>query len=149
MGRIGARIIEDWAPEVTHLVTDTFRSTLKLMCSICVGAHIVTPAYLDACEEAGRLVDEAPHLLRDELCEAAFAKKHGLESYSLQAALELARQRGPLLSGVEVMCSGYVARQRELEHIVRMAGGEWLASVAGSSTLGSSSHRAQQKRSLH
>merc|ERR1712232_518479 len=128
--RIGARIIEDWVPEVTHLVTDTFRSTLKLMCSICVGAHIVTPAYLDACQVAGSVVDEAPHLLRDELCEAAFAKKRGLGSYSLQAAVELARHRGPLLAGVEVICSESVARQRELEAIVRAAGGSWLGNMS-------------------
>merc|ERR1711959_590159 len=123
------------------------RSTPKLMCSICVGANIVTPTFLDACQEAGSVVDEAPHLLRDELCEAAFAKKRGLGSYSLQAAVELARHRGPLLAGVEVFCSESVARQRELEAIVRAAGGSWLGNM--SSAQASSSDGAQQNKSLH
>ena len=41
---------------------------------------VVTPAFLAACRAEGRLLDEAPFALRDELCEAAFAKKHGLEA---------------------------------------------------------------------
>jgi hypothetical protein len=145
--RVGARITEEWTPEVTHLVTDTFRSTLKLMCSVCVGAHIVMPSYLDACEQAGGIVDEASHLLRDELCEAAFAKKRGLGNYSLQAAVELARQR-PLLAGVDVSCSESVARQPELEAIVRAAGGRWEGSSTAGCAQSSSYDCVRPRRSL-
>merc|ERR1719433_780829 len=89
-----ARVVDIWSPHVTHLICDTFRRTTKMMCAICVGARIVTPAYVDACRAAGRLVDDMPYTLRDTVCEAAFARKNGLQAYSVEAALHRARASG-------------------------------------------------------
>merc|ERR1719282_1952474 len=89
--RLGIRIVEEWAPGVTHLIAHTFRRTTKLMCAICAGIHILVPEYLEVSHRAGHLVEEAPYLLRDEICEAAFAKKHKLKSFSVAAAVERAR----------------------------------------------------------
>lgn len=124
---LGASIADTWSPEITHLIADTFRRTTKMMCAICSGAHIVVPAYLSACREAGRLVDEGPHVLQDRVCEDAFARKRGITGgYSLAAALERVRRHGPLLTGVSVYCFPSVTERRELPALVQAAGGTWL-----------------------
>jgi len=100
-----------------------------MMSAICCGARIVTPDYIDACLQAGFLVDDAPFALNDKVCEAAFAKKHGLPRYSLQAALEESRRSGPLLAGVAVHCSPVVVGRSEMKTLVQAAGARWLRQV--------------------
>jgi len=125
---LGATMVEDWSTEITHLVADTFRRTAKMMCAICHGAHIVTPEYIVACRAAGQFVDEAPFTLQDAVCEAAFARKRGIASgYSLAAALQRARDNGPLLRGMSVYCFPSVTEKRELPLLVQAAGGTWLS----------------------
>merc|ERR1712136_665507 len=82
-------MVEDWQPCVTHLVADTFRRTTKMMCAISAGAAVVTPEYVRASCKAGLLLDSTPFLLSDKICEAAFARKRGLRSYSLAEAIEI------------------------------------------------------------
>lgn len=121
-------MIEEWSPEITHLVADTFRRTAKMMCAICHGASIVTPEYIVACRAAGRLVDEMPFVLQDAVCEAAFARKRGIaRGYSLATALRRAREQGPLLQGISVYCFPSVIEKRELPLLVAAAGGTWLS----------------------
>jgi len=120
-------MVAEWNPHVSHLIADTFRRTTKMMCAICTGAHILSTEYVKACREAGRLVDEAAFLLKDEVCEAAFARKRGIsQGYSLAAALQRARQNGPLLQGMSVYCFPSVGEKRELPMLVAAAGGTWL-----------------------
>eukprot|EP00439_Symbiodinium_sp_Y106_P073491 s872_g13.t2 len=120
-------MVAEWNPHVSHLIADTFRRTTKMMCAICTGAHILSTEYVKACREAGRLVDEAAFLLKDEVCEAAFARKRGIsQGYSLAAALQRARQNGPLLHGMSVYCFPSVGEKRELPMLVAAAGGTWL-----------------------
>jgi len=96
------------------------------MCAICAGVHVLVPEYLEACRKAGSLVDEVPFALRDPVCEAAFAKKHGLPSYSLDAALRRARENGPLLAAYAVYCDPSVPGRLDLKVLVEAAGGTWL-----------------------
>lgn len=100
-----------------------------MMSAICTGARIVTPDYIDECLKAGCLVDDAPFALNDTVCEAAFAKKHGLPRYSLQEALEESRRSGPLLDGVDVHCSQVVVGRSEMKTLVHAAGARWLRQV--------------------
>jgi len=124
---LGAKVADEWTPEITHLVADTFRRTAKMMCAICHGAYVVTPEYIVACRAAGQRVDEMPFMLQDTVCEAAFARKRGIANgYSLAAALERARSRGPLLRGISVYCFPSVIEKRELPMLVAAAGGTWL-----------------------
>lgn len=124
---LGATFTNDWTAQVTHLIADTFRRTTKMMCAICCGARVVVPAYLDACRKAGKLVDDAEFLLRDEVCVAAFARKHHLaDDFSVSAALERRNQHGPLLQGVSVYCFPSVVERHDLPHLVAAAGGTWL-----------------------
>merc|ERR1712032_1373747 len=156
---LGASLARDWSIEITHLVADTFRRTTKMMCAICRGVQVVVPEYVGACRAAGTLVEEAPYVLRDEVCEAAFARKRGIRSgYSLAAALQQARSAGPLLQGVSVYCFPSVIEKRELPLLVAAAGGTWLSrfpqSPADSSVLllaerTVSSEKEQQRRKMY
>jgi len=118
-------MVEDWQPCVTHLVADTFRRTTKMMCAISAGAAVVTPEYVRASCKAGHLLDSTPFLLSDKICEAAFARKRGLRSYSLAEAVER-RKQGPILKGVSVFCFSSVQEAHEIPMIVSAAGGTWL-----------------------
>lgn len=124
--RLGFKVVDDWQLGVTYLVADTFRRTTKLMCAICTGTRIVVPAFLDACLLEGRLVDDTPFLLRDMLCEAAFAKKQGFFEYSLTEAVARSRVQGPLLDGLSVHVDAAVPGKKELQLLVEAAGGQWL-----------------------
>lgn len=123
---LGVKVLQEWSPYVTHLVASSFRRTTKMMCAVCVGAHIVSPEFLTACNAQGAKVDEAPYLLRDTVCETAFARKHGLAKFELQTAVQHARRRGPLLSGSAVHCLAAVPGRTELQTLVIAAGGQWL-----------------------
>jgi len=130
---LGAHFTSEWTPQATHLIADTFRRTTKMMCAICCGARVVVPAYLDACAKAGKLVDDAQFILRDEVCEAAFARKHHLaDNFSVSAALERRNQHGPLLHGVSVYCFPSVMERHDLPHLVAAAGGAWLDELPAS-----------------
>jgi len=128
IARLGASVIADWGPEVTHLIADTFRRTTKMMCAICLGLEVVTADYIQACSRAGQRVDEGRYRLRDTVCEAGFARKRGLKKgYSLEVAIMRAQQNGPLLKGISVYCFPSVTDQRELPLLVGAAGGTWLS----------------------
>jgi len=127
--KLGVKFVDEWSPDITHLLADTFRRTTKMMSAICTGARVVTPDYIDECLKAGCLVDDAPFALNDPVCEAAFAKKHGLPRYSLQEALEESRRSGPLLDGVDVHCSQAVVGRSEMKTLVHAAGARWLRQV--------------------
>ncbi|CAE8585558.1 unnamed protein product [Polarella glacialis] len=130
-----------------------------MMCAICRGAHIVTDAFVNSCRDAQALVDEGPFVLKDEVCEAAFARKRGMsQGYTLAFALERARQNGPLLRGISVYCFPSVVEKRELPLLVAAAGGTWLNRFPSSPNDPSvlllaertvSSDREQQRRKAH
>merc|ERR1719188_2317252 len=98
-----------------------------MLCAVCCGSWIVSPAYLGACRKAGHFVNEEGFLLRDTVCESAFARKRNLSGYSLAAAAERARSQGPLLRGVSVYCFPCAAEQRDLHLLVAAAGGTLLS----------------------
>lgn len=126
LANLGIRTVTDWTPQVTHLVADSFRRTIKLMCAVSAGIHIMDPAYIDACIAAGCLVEEEVYKLQDGLCEAAFARKVGLSAFSLQDAVQRARSHGPFLKDVFVLCAVSVENRQDLQLLVDAAGGHWL-----------------------
>jgi len=116
----------EWNPHVSHLIADTFRRTTKMMCAICHGAQIIVPDFIVKCRQVGALVDSKEYALRDSVCETAFARKRGLQNYSLCDALERRRINGPLLKGISVHCLPSVVERRELPLLISSAGGTWL-----------------------
>lgn len=129
--RLKAKVVDEWNPEVTHLVAHTFRRTTKFMCAVCRGIPIVTPQFLDACHKEGRVLDVAGFLLKDSVCEAAFAKTHGLHEYTLDDALRRAREQGLLLQGRQVHVAGTVPNREDLRLLVEAAGGRYLLRLDG------------------
>jgi len=132
--QLGGKVADTWCPEVTHLITDKFRRTNKLMCAICVGAHIVTPGYLSACASQGSFVSEKAYMLRNDDAElVAFSQKRDINAYSLRAACDIARHQ-PLLEGLGIAWkdSGTVSsvQLRDMETLVKAAGGKWLVDGA-------------------
>lgn len=159
LAELGAVFVADWSPHITHLVADTFRRTAKMMCAICRGARVVLPEYVAACRSAGKFVDDKDFVLRDSVCEAAFARKRGIsQGYSLVEALTRARTNGPLLKGISVYCFPSVVEKRELPLLVSSAGGTWLnrfpaqpddESVLLLAERAVGSEKEQQRRRLH
>lgn len=125
--RIGIRVVDKWSQEITHLIANSFKRTLKMMCSVCAGTRIYTFAFLEACWAAGQIVaDDSRFALRDVRGEMAFASRHGLPSFSLQGAIAKVLLRGPLLAGYAVYCSPDVKERNDLQVVVEAAGGLWL-----------------------
>ena len=122
---LGITVLENWSSKVTHVIAKDFKRTTKLMCGVCAGLPIVTPAFIDECLKAGELISEAPFLLRDEAAEASFATKRQLPSFSLQAAVQRARAGG-LLKGKSVYWHGDDDEKEELKLLVEAAKGRWL-----------------------
>jgi len=156
---LGGSCGTDWNDDVTHVIADTFRRTTKMMCALCRGASVLTPDFITACQAAGNWVQEEPFILKDEVCEAAFARKRGIPGgYSLIRTLALAREQGPLLQGISVFCFPSVVEKRELPLLVAAAGGTWLTRFPGTPDHESvlllaertvSGEREQQRRKLH
>lgn len=124
---LGIQVVDEWSPEVTHLIANSFRRTLKMMCSVCAGARIYTSAFLEECYAAGQIpADDSRFALRDVPGEMAFARRHGLPSFSVQGAIAKVLLRGPLLAGHVVHCLPDVKEKRDLQLVVEAAGGLWL-----------------------
>lgn len=67
-------------------------------------------------------------MLKDNVCERSFAKKRNLDRYSLEDALVRVKKNGPLLKGISVhiLPSSQEQTKKEMECIVKAAGGTWL-----------------------
>jgi len=127
LSSLGAVFTEECTPNLTHLITDAFRRTSKMMCAICVGASIVTPKYIDASFSAGGLLDEEAFALPDTQCEAALSRGRPYgRKYSLSEALDRARSQGLMLHGVSVYCFPSIPETSDLATLVAAAGGKWL-----------------------
>ncbi|CAK0891201.1 unnamed protein product [Prorocentrum cordatum] len=116
--RLGAGFADGWSVEVTHLVSDSFRRTAKMMCALCAGVPVVRSGYLDAClrtPDAGTQPDEEAFALRDRDGEEALERRLGLDpgALSLELAQERRRRQGPLLDGVQVFASPRAGLQPE------------------------------------
>jgi len=159
---LGGELTDEWSPDITHIIADTFRRTNKIMCGICRGVKLVSPDYVNACRLAGKLVDEERFLLHDAVCEAAFARRRGIPGgYSLAKALQRVREHGPLLKGMSVYCFPSVTtvvEQSELPMLVAAAGGKWLHRFPASpddkkvlllAERAVSSEREQRRRQRH
>jgi len=129
--KLGGSVVDVWTPDVTHLVADTFRRTTKMMCSIACGVRIVVPDFITASRAADHFVEENPFMLKDEICEIAFARKRNLDGYSMVEAVRRRLLHGPLLSAVHVHCLPSVLEKRELPLLVAAMGGKWLPTFPG------------------
>ncbi|TPX57819.1 hypothetical protein SpCBS45565_g08149 [Spizellomyces sp. 'palustris'] len=121
---LGGTVVDTWN-ECTHLVTDRIRRTVKFLCALSAGRHIVNVKWLDACKKQGSFVGEAKFLLKDMKSE----KQYG---FSLKTSLNRAQDASqpPLLNGLQVYATPGVQPPRgELREILNAAGAKLIDDI--------------------
>ncbi|KAJ3256981.1 hypothetical protein HK104_007049, partial [Borealophlyctis nickersoniae] len=128
---LGGSVVSDWA-ECTHLVTDRIRRTVKFLCALSAGKHILDVKWLDACKKSGKFVDESKYTLKD-------SKTEKLYSFSFPTSLTRTRDptRPKLFENTLVYATPSVKPpHHELREILESAGGQLLPSLPSSSEEG-------------
>ena len=112
--------------ECTHLVTDKMRRTVKFLCCLARGCHIVNFKWVDKCKAQRRFVDSTPFVIKDK----AFEKQHG---FSLTLSREKAvANPGGILSGYNFVLSPQVKPDHEqLGDIIKCTGGSVVSTLPG------------------
>ncbi|XP_071738291.1 uncharacterized protein [Rutidosis leptorrhynchoides] len=83
MTKLGFSIAKDCS-DATHFVVDRFARTKKMLEAMAFGKPVVTPLWLESCEQAGYVIDEKNYLLRD-------AKKEKELGFSMPVSLSRAK----------------------------------------------------------
>lgn len=88
MRLLGTSMAKDCS-EATHFVADRFARTKKMLEAMAFGKLVVTPLWLESCEQAMCIVDEKNYILRDD-------KKEKEIGFNMSVSLSHARSH-PLL----------------------------------------------------
>ncbi|XP_023220548.1 kinesin-related protein 4-like [Centruroides sculpturatus] len=117
--KLGGEIVDD--PKLcTHLVTDKFHRTVKMMCCVAKGIPVVVSEWLHRCESNDTFVDHAEYLLKDSAAEKQY-------KFNLKETLDNA-QRMPLLKGWSIHVTNKVKPVPEqMKDIIEFAGGKYLS----------------------
>eukprot|EP00794_Sanderia_malayensis_P006813 gene6813-7582_t len=94
--KLGMQLTES-VTEATHLVTDKVRRTVKFLCCLSRGIHIVYPKWLEECRRMKKVVCCLDFVVKDEESENQF-------QFDLQRSLETART-SQLLKGWNIFVS--------------------------------------------
>lgn len=110
--------------ECTHLVTDKMRRTVKFLCCLARGCHIVNFKWVDKCKAQWRFVDPSPFVIKDK----AFEKQHGFTL--TQSRDKAAANPGGILSGYHFVLSPRVKPDHEqLSDIIKCTGGSVVSTL--------------------
>ncbi|KAB5587091.1 hypothetical protein PHYPO_G00008930 [Pangasianodon hypophthalmus] len=105
--------------DMTHLVTDKVRRTVKFLCAVARGVPIVTPDWLSKCGKAGSFLSPNAFLVKDVEQEKRF-------NFSLQEALRAASSQ-PLLQGYEIHVTPSVKPEpAHMKEIITCCGARFL-----------------------
>lgn len=105
--------------DMTHLVTDKVRRTVKFLCAVARGVPIVTPDWLSKCGKAGSFLSPSGFLVKDVEQEKRF-------NFSLQDALRVASSQ-PLLQGYEIHVTPSVKPEpAQMKEIITCCGARFL-----------------------
>ncbi|XP_067135158.1 putative leucine-rich repeat-containing protein DDB_G0290503 isoform X2 [Centruroides vittatus] len=117
--KLGGEIVDD--PKLcTHLVTDKFHRTVKMMCCVAKGIPVVVSEWLRRCESDDAFVDHAEYLLKDSRAEKQY-------KFNLKETLDKA-QRTPLLKGWSIHATNKVKPVPEqMKDIIEFAGGKYVS----------------------
>uniref|UniRef100_A0A0D9VA31 BRCT domain-containing protein n=1 Tax=Leersia perrieri TaxID=77586 RepID=A0A0D9VA31_9ORYZ len=108
--------------EATHFVAEKFARTRNMLEAIAMGIPVVTPAWLECCEEARCFVDEKRYILRD-------TKKEKELGFSMPVSLSRACKK-PLLEGRRVLITPNAKPSKEvLKSLVVAAHGKLLERI--------------------
>ncbi|KAI8925665.1 hypothetical protein BC831DRAFT_512372 [Entophlyctis helioformis] len=123
---LGGTVVDNWS-ECTHLVTDRIRRTVKFLCALSAGKHIMDVKWLDVSKKEGRFADEGKHVLKDPKTEKTF-------KFNLRKTLGVvqAPDAALLFDGRKVFSTPSVRPAHdELKEILSAAGGTLVANRDG------------------
>ncbi|CAA0832085.1 BRCT domain-containing DNA repair protein [Striga hermonthica] len=121
MARLGF-LVASSCSDATHFVTDRFVRTKNMLEAIALGRHVVTHLWLEACEQAGYVVDERSYVLRD-------GKKEKEIGFNMLVSLSRAKQH-PLLKGRRVFITPNVKPDVDaVSGLVEAVGGQVVQSI--------------------
>ncbi|KAJ9543198.1 hypothetical protein OSB04_022905 [Centaurea solstitialis] len=121
MRKLGISLAKDCS-DATHYVSDRFARTKKMLEAMAFGKPIVTPLWLESCEEAKCIIDEKNYILRD-------AKKEKEIGFSMPISLNHARAC-PLLKDQRVFITPNVEPDRQMvENLVKAVHGEVMENI--------------------
>jgi len=116
------QLVETVTDKTTHVVAKLERgqrNPVKLYTGICAGAHIVSEEWFKEIHQRRCMVDETPFLIRETL-------SGGYPCLAIPEMCRIARERGPVLRGVNVSCTANPTIEKViLQPIVQAAGGIW------------------------
>ncbi|KAJ3389892.1 Mediator of DNA damage checkpoint protein 1 [Lobulomyces angularis] len=123
MEKLGATRVENWS-ECTHLVTDKVRRTVKFLCALSAGKHIVDIKWVEACKKRGQLVDEGKFLLKDKTAEATY-------NFKLEESILKSRKfKSKVFENLKFFSTSSVQpNKKDLVEILEASGGEYLESL--------------------
>ncbi|XP_076137096.1 mediator of DNA damage checkpoint protein 1 [Alosa pseudoharengus] len=105
--------------DMTHLVTDAVRRTVKFMCAVARGVPIVTLDWLKKCGRAGSFLPADEFLVKDTEQERKF-------NFRLQESLSVASSQ-PLLQGYEIHVTRSVKPEpAQMKDIIVSCGARYL-----------------------
>eukprot|EP00842_Homolaphlyctis_polyrhiza_P005614 jgi/Hompol1/6053/HPOL_000265-RA len=115
---LGGTLVDSWA-ECTHLVTDKVRRTVKFLCALSAGRHIIDIKWLEASKKEGRFADPSKFMLKD-------AKTEKMYGFTLRKSLLSVRKPGarPIFSDCTFYATPTVLPcYNDLKEILSAAGG--------------------------
>lgn len=113
---LGGRLV-DSAADSTHCVTDKVRRTVKFLCCLAKGCHIVSIKWLKDCHKEGRFIPVDPYIIKDSTTEKQY-------KFSLKNSIAAARKNS-LLSGWRVFLTENIKPSpSDMTFIINCAGGE-------------------------
>ncbi|KAG8943551.1 hypothetical protein FRC03_002440, partial [Tulasnella sp. 419] len=121
LSKLGAKQTGD-VRECTHLIAKSIVRTLKFMCALARGVHIVSPDWVRQSAKAKRLLDETDFQLQDPAGE----KKH---NFKLSESLARARRRRIFKSHIFYVTPSVQTDKNILRDIVACNGGETVMQV--------------------
>nr|XP_046157411.1 mediator of DNA damage checkpoint protein 1-like [Oncorhynchus gorbuscha] len=108
--------------DMTHLVTDRVRRTVKFLCAVARGVPVVTTDWLDKCGKVGRFLPTDRYLVKDREQEIKF-------SFCLEESLRTASTQ-PLLQGYEVHVTRSVLPEpAQMKDIIVCSGARFLSTM--------------------
>uniref|UniRef100_A0A4W5NUN8 Mediator of DNA damage checkpoint protein 1 n=1 Tax=Hucho hucho TaxID=62062 RepID=A0A4W5NUN8_9TELE len=121
VSRLGGSLAKGVA-DMTHLVTDRIRRTVKFLCAVARGVPVVTTDWLDKCGKVGSFLPTDRYLVKDREQENKF-------SFCLEESLRTASTQ-PLLQGYEVHVTRSVLPEpAQMKDIIVCSGARFLSKM--------------------
>lgn len=117
--------------ECTHLVTDKMRRTIKFLCAVSIGVHIVTPRWLHKSNESKRFLPEEEFCLTDDVQTLDGEELQMKYNFNLQNTLKMVREsENRLFHNLTMFVTKNVApNPQQMKQILESAGAKVLSKM--------------------